>query len=327
MDFTLEEQRELIKKARPELKENSISQYQSQLNKLKKLFDGSDYEFLKNPEAVLDKIKNNHYTSQRNSLNAIIVLLKALNEDEEYTSLIDEYISIRDGFNNKYEDDQLSGKISEKQKVNFVELSEIDNMLSTMEKQIKESNLKKKESLNGKERELLMVYTLFSFLKRIPTRNDMAGQVLITKTIYNKLSQEEKQKTNYLVKEKTKMTGIYNQYKTSKKYKESIINIPKDLEKILNLYIKKTDKKTGDVLFVNSMNNPLNRNQVSQLLLKTSQKYLGKNISTTMMRKVVASHHFADKEFQEKKAEQANLAKLMNHSVDTQDKIYVKSLD
>jgi integrase len=329
MEISAEQRKELIMKERPNLKENSVKQYISHLNKLTKLFDSPDnYEFLKDPDSVMDKIKDTHYTSQRNTLNAIIVLLMALNSEKEYDELLKTYGKLRDNFNLKYEKEQESGKISEKQKDNFVELGEIDNMLLDMEFEIKKEKLKKKENLSGKEKELLMVYTLFNFLKRIPTRNDMAGQKYITYAMYRRLSDEDKKNNNYLVKKKEEMFGVYNEYKTSSKYGlEKKITIPKDLERILNMYIRTTGKKAGDYLFVNSVGTPLNRNQISQLLLKTSQKYLKKNISTTMMRKIVASHHYNDKKFIEMKEAQKELAHNMGHSVAVQDKVYIKSND
>ena len=49
-------------------------------------------------------------------------------------------------------------------------------------------------------------------------------------------------------------------------------------------------------------------------------KYMdGKKISTTMIRKIYTSDLFAEKNQKQKK-----VAKVMGHSVDTQNKIYVK---
>ena len=70
-----------ISKARPQLKTNTVKQYVINLNKLKKIYDTEDYDFLKKPEDVMEKISNLHYLSQRNILNAVIVLLSALNHD------------------------------------------------------------------------------------------------------------------------------------------------------------------------------------------------------------------------------------------------------
>ena len=67
-----------------------------------------------------------------------------------------------------------SGKISDKQKANFAEYEEIEKMISDMENEIKSKGLKKKETITGKEKELFMVWTIYNFLIRIPTRNERA---------------------------------------------------------------------------------------------------------------------------------------------------------
>lgn len=329
MKINSENAMEEISKARPHLKPNTIKQYETHLNKLKKLFDSDNYDFLSNIEEVQEKLKDKAYTSRRNSYNAIIVLLMALNHDDKYTELIEKYDKLRNELNSQYDEEMSSGKISEKQSKNFVEYEKIQEMIKTMENQIKSQGLKKKTDLTGKDKELLMVYTLYNMLIRIPTRNDMSGQKLISKTQFNKLTDEDKKTTNYLVKEKGKMFGLYNEYKTSKKYGQKIIDIPKDLEKILNMYIKKTGKKMGDVLFVSSTGNPLSRNMISQLLMKTSKKYLnGASVSTTLMRKIVASHHFGpDSEFGKLKQKQKELAEKMSHDVSTMEKSYIKEKD
>ena len=61
-----------IKESRPNLKDNTIKQYMTNLKKLKSLFDTDNYDFLDKPDDVMDKISHLHYTSQRNHLNAII---------------------------------------------------------------------------------------------------------------------------------------------------------------------------------------------------------------------------------------------------------------
>lgn len=313
---------EAIKKVKPNLKDNSIKQYEIHLKKLKNLFESDNYDFLSEPKDVMEKIKERHFTSQRNTLNAIIILLLALNHDGEFDKLIADYQKIRDKFNEQYLENQQSGKISENQAKNFADLSEIDDMLKKMENEIKESKLKKKENLTGKDKELLMVYTIYTFLKTYPLRLDLAGMEYISKTVYNKLSEEQKKNTNYLVNEKNKLTAILNEYKTSKKYGEKKIEIDKAVEKVLRMYIKLTGKTTGDVLFVSSTGKPLSRNALTQLLMKTSKKYLNKSISTTMMRKVVLSDKFG-----ELKKEQEKMAEITGHDVGTMNSVYIKEKD
>jgi integrase len=310
---------EKIQESRPNLKANSIKQYETHLNKLKKLFDSDNFDFLSNPKDVIEKLEDKHYTSKRNTLNAVIIFLMALNHDEKYNDLINSYQKIRDELNDKYVEDQQSGKISSKQKDNFVELNEIMSMIDTMRKEIVKQNLKNKETLTGKEKELIMVFTIFSFLVEYPLRNDLSGMKYISKTDYNKLTEDDKKEGNFLVKNKNKLMMILNQYKTSKKYGEKVIEINPEISKVLRMYIRLTDKKIGDVLFTNSKDNAITRNGISQLLIKTSKKYLGKNISTTMMRKIVVSDKFADV-----KEEQKELANIMGHDVGTQNLVYVK---
>lgn len=318
MEINIENVVDTIKKNRPNLKDNSIKQYQTHLNKLKKLFETDNYDFLKNVDEVMDKLSDKHYTSQRNTLNAIIILLMALNSDNEFDELIEQYQKIRDSKNQQYIDENKDGnKISEKQKPNFAEMSEIQEMLRTMENEIKSKGLKKKENLTGKEKELLMVFTIYSFLINIPLRNDLAGTILTTR--YSKLSEEEKKANNYLVSQKNSMKMILNNYKTNKTYGQKEISIPKHVEKILRMYIKATGKKSGDVLFVSSKDTPLSRNAMSQLLIKTSKKYLNKSISSTMIRKIVVSHELGDA-----LKKQKELANVMGHDISTQNLVYNK---
>lgn len=300
-----------IKTLRPNLKPNTIKQYEAQLRKLQKLFDTDNYKFLDDPKKVEEKINHLHYTSRRNVYNAVIILLLALDKDKK---LIEEYGDMRDELNKQYQDEQASGKISDKQKDNFVDIEELYKMLGQMEKDIKP--LKKKDTLNQNERQLIKGYTIFSSLVRIPVRNDLAGLIFISKTTYNKLSNKEKEDNNYLVQLKNNLQYIFNEYKTSKKYKENVIDIPKDLQKILRQYIKFNNYKVGDVIF------PISKNGLTQLLTKYSMKYMNKKISSTMIRKSYLSSKYSTM-----KKEMEKDSKIMGHSVQTAQKVYIKDSD
>lgn len=319
MSINVDDINETITKSKPNAKANTIKQYEAQLNRLKKMFDSDNYNFLSKPKDIEDKFKDKAFTTTRNTYNAIIVLLNALNSEKKYDDLIKEYGDMRDVLNDRYIEENKSGKISDKQAPNFVELSEIESMLSKMEKDMKDNNVKTKSKLTSNDKQLLTAYTIYKMLVSIPTRNDFADLIYINKAQYNKLIDKEKVDNNYLVKSKNDMFFVYNNYKTSAKYSEKTIDVPKDLKKHLNTYITLMDRTYNDPFFVSGTSNKLSRNMATQLLLKMSKKYLDKNISTTMMRKVVASHHFADM-----KKQQQDLADKMGHSVDTQNLIYVK---
>ncbi len=307
---------ETIKKSRPNAKETTIKMYVSNLMKLMKMFEEDNLKFLDKPEKVSDKLSDLHYTTQRNYYNSIIVYLMSQTDKPEEDKVIKEYNTIRDDLNKKYEEEQASGTISEKQKDNFVDISEVNKMIEQMAKEIKEKNIKKKEDLTAKDKALLQVYIIYNIYTRIPLRNDISGMQVISKREYNKLSESEKKEKNHLVINKNTMFMELNKFKTSAKYESITIPISKDLEKLLRFYIRINGM---GVLFKSSTGKPLSRNALSQLLIKTSKKYMGKSISTQMLRKIYLSSKYA-----KVKEEMAADAHAMGHSVAVQQSIYVK---
>lgn len=305
---------ELLSKSRPNAKESTIKMYTANLMKLMKMFDTDNLKFLDKPEDVEDKLKELHYTTRRNYLNAITVYL--IGTEDKDSELVKSYADMRDTLNKQYEDEQATGVISDKQKDNFVDISEVNKMIEQMGQEIKDRKLKTKEDMTAKDKALIQVYILYSIYTRLPLRNDLAGMEVINKRAYNKLSEEDKKAKNYLVINKNTMFMVLNKYKTSSKYDELKIDIPKDLEKLLRQYVRMNGM---GVLFKSSTGKPLTRNALTQLLLKTSKKYMGKSISTTMLRKIYLSSKYADV-----KDDMANDAKVMGHSVEMGQSVYVK---
>ena len=311
MNIKQENIKDMIQKSRPNLKPVSVNQYYVQLKKLQNIFDTNDYKFLNKPNNVKDKLQNLHFTSVRNMYNAIIILLLALNKDKTYDKLIEEYSEMRDELNSKYEEENKSGIISEKQKPNFVTMKEIEDMIAELKQEV--NILKKKKTLTKSDISTLRAYVLFSMLSKIPTRNDASNMLYISQTAYKRLTDEEKQQNNYLVNQRNNMKFIYNVYKTSKKYGENVISVPTELKPILRLYLKLMNYKIGDNIF------PLTRNAISQLLIKTSKRLIGKNISSTMIRKSYMSSKYG-----KMKSEMESDAKLLMHDVNVGQSIYTK---
>ena len=304
-----------IAEARPNLKTNTIKQYVTNLNKLKNMFDTDDYDFLSDTEEVMDKLSDLHYLSQRNILNAVVVLLMALNHDEKYDKLLQEYGKLRDEFNDKYSDEQKSGVISDKQSANFATIEEVYEMINQMATELKP--IKKKTELSKKEFSLLQAFTLFNIYARMPMRNDVAGMKTIQKRAYNKLSEEDKKAENWLVLEKNGMFFVLNKYKTSKKYEELDLPIEdKALRTIIRFYLKHNGM---GVLFKTSTGKSITRTELSKLLIKFSKKYMSKSISTTLLRKIYLSSKYGD---MKKELEKDN--KVMGHSKGVALDTYVK---
>ena len=302
---------EIIKKERPNLKDISIKQYIKSLNKLKDLFESDNYEFLKEPNEVMEKLSNLHFTTIRNTLNAVIVYLMAVDGDKD---IIKTYTEKRDELNKQYVEEQEKGIISDKQSKNFATKEELNKMIEEMETQLKP--IRKKEELSKKEKALLQVYTIFNIYMKMPFRNDVSNMDAIKQGAFNKLSKEERESKNYLVINKNQLYFVLNNYKTKSKYEELKLDIEdKELKKILFYYLKRNGEGR---LFKSQAGTPLTSNALSQLLLKTSNKYIGKSISTTLLRKLYLS------KYSDVKEEMKKDAKMMGHSVATQQKVYVK---
>ena len=164
MSLKVENLKETIMKSRPNVKESTIKMYESNLKKLKKMFDTENYDFLEDVDAVKEKIGHLHFTSQRNYFNSIIILLMALNSDNKQDNLLKEYNKLRDEGNKMYEDSNATGQISEKQKNNFVPLSEVVKMIEKMGSELK--GFKKKE-LSSKDMMLLQVYIIYNIFQQL----------------------------------------------------------------------------------------------------------------------------------------------------------------
>ncbi len=318
MKITSNNPKEDIMEARPQLKTNTIKQYVNNLNKLKKMYNTDDYDFLDKPDDVMDKLSDLHYLSQRNMLNSIIVLLSALNHDERYDDLMEEYGKKRDELNDKYSDEQKSGIISDKQSKNFATIEEVFEMINQMSDDLKSIKKKNKDDITKKENQLLQAFTLFNIYARMPFRNDVAGMEAINQSAYKKLSDTDKKENNYLVvPSKGNLYFVLNKYKTSKKYEELDLPIEdKALRKILRYYLKINGM---GILFKTSTGKPLTRIELSKTLIKYSQKYMNKSISTTLLRKIYLSSKYGKVK---KELEKDN--KVMGHSKEVALNTYVK---
>lgn len=297
---------------RPHLKESTIKAYVSALKKLQKRFETDSFDFLDDPESVKEKLTQGEkplaYTTVRNIYTAVIIYLLAVNHDASKDKVIQTYKGWQDEYNTQYQDQNKTGVISDKQSPNFITKGELESFIQDMKKDIK------------KDPQIYMVYTMFSILAEIPLRNDLAGLTLVSESKYEKLTDDDKKQRNYLVQDKAGpsvgFTLIDNIYKTSKKYGEKKIRISgkSPLAKILRAYIRHAVVlREGAVLF------PITTNYLSQLLIKYSQKYIGKSISTTMIRKIISSDKFLDS-----KLEQEKHADMLGHSVGVENLVYIK---
>ena len=314
MDFL-----KIIRKARPNIKDSSLNMYNQNLKKL--LGDAKDHKLLLDFEEVEKKLEGKTDNTKRNFYNSIIVYLQAVKTPPK---VLRKYETKRDELNDRYDTVQSSGQLTAKDKENFVDVVELREMLVKMKKEINLKKLNKKDidKFSKDDKELYDGFFLFSSYMELPLRNDLADVEIITKAKYNDLDDDDKTDRNFLVLQNG-VKGYFlslNNYKTNKKYKEKIIPIPKNLMTTYRHYVKK--QRDFKYLITTKRGQKVSRNYFTQFLQKISKKYLGKNISTTLLRKIILSDKFA-----EVNKEKSDMAHITGHSVNTMDKVYIKQTD
>jgi len=311
---------EAIKEARPNLKDSSINIYVRNLNKLKKIFNENDYKFLENYEDIEKILEDLSYLTVRNYYNAIIVLITALNGFDN--ELVDQYTVMRDELNEKYNKENTeTNKISSKQEQNFITYNEVVDMLNKMADDLRILKIKKKKDIGVKERSLLQIFVIFNIYLHIPLRNDVADLIKITKREFNKLADDNKKENNYIVFENNNMFFSIGKYKTDKTYSTKIIEIPKELQKVIRFWKRTSIYNDSEYLFLSATGKKLTRNELSQLMIRFSKLYLNDKaqLSTTMMAKITMSHHLG-----ELKKKQEEMSKQRGTSINTINNIYIK---
>ena len=116
-------------------KESTINTYMRSLEQLTRYMGKKDLQYIQDAQSVLDFMDNMKNKSgapitdstKKSYLNAIIVLLQSQEAPNE--SLIKKYLKPRDAYNEKYAKAQMDSKISEKQKPNFANMDELQQLL------------------------------------------------------------------------------------------------------------------------------------------------------------------------------------------------------
>ncbi len=295
----------VITEARPTLKEHTVKSYVSALKKVDKDIPGwvdmSGEELVESINKL--PIKD---VSKRNKLTSMLVVMGAM-DGSKYSDRLNIVRKAVFDKNSTYQSKNTvenNHLASENQQNNIVSYNDLVKYVESLT-----------DDLTTQQKH--MVYVILSSLLSTPVRNDLAGMKYIGKREYNKIDPKEPQ--NYLLDERGKLSYIYYQddstTKTRPKHKQEI---PRDLARKIKAYIRAWDIKKGDVLY------PISKNNLSQVLTKTSRSKLNKSVSTTLIRKIVASHRFQG--IKNSVIAQQKLAENMGHSVATQNAVYNKEI-
>tara|TARA_R110000824_G_scaffold3860_1_gene18489 strand:+ start:449 stop:1339 length:891 start_codon:yes stop_codon:yes gene_type:complete len=288
---------EVIQASKPNLKPITLKGYVSAFKNIAKI-KGDVYK----PNELFKLLNGTKKSelSKKTIYNTALIYLQGKKADEDIIKIYsDEIWRIQEAYVAKNE----SGVISENQAPNFITIEELHDLI----KLIKESMI---EEPGNKD---FTAYTLYVLLTERPIRNDLAGMILITQSAFNKLKGEIKDNGVYLIKNKKMRTLYVGQYITTKTRPKEVVELTDVAIEAINNYIQVNKIKSGDEIF------QFSKNYLSQLLIHTSKKYINKNISTLMIRKIITTDKFLDSSLEQKKH-----AEEIGHSVAIENLVYIK---
>ena len=155
-----------IRNIKPNISTSTLRSYVNNLKKLFKEIDENE-DVLKDVDVIKEYINNKKsYLTKRNYLNSIIVFLQS--DKEKNIKLIDEYVKLRDEYNNKYKESNKDNMKSDKQIKNWITI-----------KQIEEVKLHLEQDLKSEENRIH--HFMLSFWLDYPIRNDLQNTTIINK--------------------------------------------------------------------------------------------------------------------------------------------------
>jgi integrase len=272
----------------------TASQYIRTLYNLNSNRSFNNLAWLKNVESVQMRLSEYAESTQKTMLSTIVSALSLFNQKSSYKKIFAFW------YNRMMEKSTEAKNIDSsiktpKQEENWLSW----NVILAHEKRLAEDSDKivKQGILSIADWNTLLSYMLLSLYTKFAPRRNQDYQFM-------KIVKSEKQATNldfnYYVLDKHEF--IFNKYKTAKAHGEQRFDVPDDLVKVIELYLKKHPgvSKSPYFFLVNHDDTPLpSVNSITRIL----NRIFGKNVGTTMLRHIYLSSKY-DVEEMNKDSEQ-----------------------
>jgi hypothetical protein len=296
---------------KPEISASSRKLYTFNLTKLNNNKPIVNLNFLAKKD-VLDRLGDMKPNTRRTYLIAIVSSLKDRPE-KKWKTLYAKFYEPLMALNKELKDNTHK---TDKVKENWVEQSAVQDKRQELENVVAE--IKDKKKITESEYDRLLQLTLLSlYTLQPPRRNkDYMDMLIVKKT-------PEDPAKNYL--NTTDWKWIFNNYKTQKKYKQQVTEVPAELRTILEVYIKfhpdakMLKKKGGDPVpfLVHYDGKPVS---TSTEMTRMLNKIFGKKVGVSMLRASYLTDKYGDK-LQELKEDVG----AMGTSVDVAQSNYIKA--
>jgi len=300
---------------RRNIKDKSIQAYLIILKKLNDNKDINSLDFLNDTENIIKKINDKKLTTQRNYVSAILTALSCRKDIDDNDETMLKYKDHLKNLNDEYDTFIQSHEKTQSQVDNWCSLNELDNIRKNYKKKIRNNEYIKKETLTTEEKMTLTYYLIVSLYTLLPpVRVDYAPMAIITDLA------DDDNETNYLyIKSRNNKQFILNSYKTEKTYGKKFIDIPSQLNSVINLHLR-FHKLQNSFLF-NKKGNYMTSVDLTLMIPKAFGVYTYKHVTLNLLRHIYISENIQLKS-QEQIKKEKDIAEAMCHSVATQKTYY-----
>lgn len=292
----------------------SIKMYLRNLEKLNDDMPLKNLNFLKEISAIEQRLAKYKENTKRGYLISIVSALSLDKSTKQKQKLYDDYYKLMMDKNKELKKVEASGEKTETQEKNWITWDEVSACMKQLEDKIK-SFATNKEINEHQYNTLLQAMILALYVYKAPRRNEYQKMNIVKSDAGLPID------TNYL--DFDKKTFTFNTYKTAKKEGQLREEIPPELQRVIQTYLKfhpllkgkKIIKGTNVPFLVYYDGKPLSQvNAITRIL----NKVFGKKVGSSMLRHIYLSSKYGNV-LQDMKED----ATAMSHSVDTQ-KDYIK---
>ena len=301
-----------LREYKPDITDNSIKTYILNLSHLASYYDKPlSPDLFKDFKSIRDDLEELRYSNStlKNKVSSIIVYLRMMKSSNELVKQYTDYF------------DMLSGKISrehakmdktDKEETNWMTKEQLTEYLNKLRSELPSKPTSKSDMAKWMKYITLLIHINYPF------RNELADTEIVTKINNNDPN------VNYFVVDirNKKVKALIQAYKTKKTYKDINLNImPSVANDIITYYkhltnYKKANDINNDWMLLTKNNDKMTRNDFTYFV-KSIFEPVGKNISTTMIRKIIVSALYP---VEQMKA----LAHTMGHEISTAMEFYAK---
>ena len=299
-----------LKEFKPDITDSTLRIYLLNLLQLADYYDKpltpALFNNFKEIKADLEELRYTNATL-KNKISSIITYLRMTEQPKE---LIKEYTDYFDMLSGRISKEHATMDKTTKEKENWMTKEELIEYLSVLKKEVPTKPTSKNDM--GK----WMRYISLLIHINYPFRNELADTEIVNKITKNDPN------INYIVITKDKVSALIQAYKTKKTYKDIKINfIPSVADEIRTYYkhlikYKKANDINNNWFLLAKDGGKMTRNDFTHFIKSIFQP-LNKNISTTMIRKIIVSALYP---VEEMKA----LSQVMGHDVSTAMQYYAK---